>query len=78
MTDGNPAFKDKIGQDINIGAIVAYPRGRTSLEIGKVERITSKKVHVSPIGYPSRSLMYPNEVIVIDEIKQITLYLLMR
>lgn len=76
------ATKDKIGQEIKIGSLVAAPVGRGVLSICRVVKIAPKQLRLEQIKKQNQYncivtyYKYHNEVICIDGIEESVLYLL--
>jgi hypothetical protein len=72
--------KDKIGQAVEIGKVVAYPVSGTQLGVGIVEKIHNIMITVKSttddISWRREVHRYPAEVVVINDIPETLMYLL--
>ena len=67
--------RDKIGQTIKVGSIIAVPVSAGYLEIVKVTKITAKKVMFKN-RYRTEKRKDQSEVICLDNIEELSLYIL--
>jgi hypothetical protein len=74
-----PQHKDKIGQSIELGKIVAYPVSGTQLGVGVVEKIHTVMItvkNVSDKGWRREVHRYPAQVVIINDIPETLMYVL--
>lgn len=78
MTD--KIVKDKIGQVLNVGSIVASPHAKTELKIGRVVKLAPKQAKIEDVNNPSGSTWYKyhHEVVCLDALDQTLMYMLSR
>lgn len=71
--------KDKIGQAVEIGKVVAYPISGTQLGVGVVEKIHNIMITVKSVSDKSwrgEVHRYPAQVVIINNIPETLMYLL--
>lgn len=71
-------MKDIFDRELSIGSWVATPgkSGRARLIIGRIVNIGTKVVTLRPIGKAYYHMRYPEDVILVDDIKELSLFLL--
>lgn len=70
--------RDILGKEIKIGSWIATPgrSSRVSLVIGKVTKISPKMLTVVEFSKSRGYQRYPHDVIVIDELEDLTVFAL--
>jgi len=77
MAKAVPEHKDKLGRDLKIGDVVAFPT-HNSLEIGQITKLNPKMINLDKVpaskwgGHYSK---YPRETVLIEG-ADLTMYLL--
>lgn len=70
-------MKDLLNRELKIGAWVATPvSGRAELNVGNVISIGEKMIAINAIDSGKIYMRYPQDVIILDDIKEFTLFLL--
>ena len=74
---------DKLGREIRIGSIIVAPYSASMTKIGRVVKITPKNVscesvNETPNKYKSSWLKAQAEVICLDDLEQVVMYMMTR
>ena len=79
MAKALPEHKDKIGQAIEIGSIVAYPISGTRIGVGSITKLHPVMITVKDIsgrGWPPDVKRRSDQVVAINGIPETLMYLL--
>ena len=75
---------DRLGNEIHEGSIIAAPDSKTRLIIGRVEKIAKIQIGIKNLDAKGEyfrnqiSYKYPEQVICLDKMEELILYLLSR
>lgn len=83
MAKGLEVGYDKIGREIHVGSIVVTPYTASMTKIGRVVKITPKSVSCEDVNattakYRSSWLKAQAEVICLDDLEQLVMYMMTR